>query len=333
MPFVEEAKSALFALPEGDSEAFEALALETFRFQARRNPVYGEYLSHLRVKPERVRSLAEAPYLPIGFFKTRKVVSVERSAFPLTFESSGTTGQTPSRHFLADPDFYRAVARTAFERAYGPLEGWHVLALLPSYLERSGSSLVEMVRFFVGKAASPSGFYLRNTGELRETLRALPQSGKRILLIGVTFALLDMAEEAPLALPPGSVVMETGGMKGRRQEMTREAVHERLSAGFGVPSVHSEYGMTELLSQAYSRGEGLFQAPPWVRASVRETTDPFAEGGRRASGVLKVADLANVESCAFVETQDLGRMAESGVFSVLGRMDAAEIRGCNLMVA
>lgn len=343
-------------VPTVTPASFEALALDIFRYQAAENPVYGQYLRHLGVQPEVVEKPEEIPFLPLEFFKLHTVLSGPVSP-EITFESSGTTGrpsgdQVISRHAVADAAFYRTVSQRIFEQTYGPLRNWVVLALLPSYLERGNSSLVYMVRHFIDQTAQPqSGFFLHNTDELRQILKKSPsgtppatshQAERRplpILLIGVTFALLDLAESGEdwsfLGKIPNFVVMETGGMKGRRREMLREEVHATLTQAFGVPRIHSEYGMTELLSQAYSPGEGVFHLPPTMRVLLRDVNDPFSylrPGGRNTGGI-NVIDLANVDSCAFLETKDLGSYAGPGQFRVLGRFDNSDIRGCNLMLA
>ncbi|MBC7892305.1 MAG: acyl transferase, partial [Sphingobacteriaceae bacterium] len=289
--------------------------------------------------PARVTHYSQVPFLPIEFFKTQRVLS-GTPAVALSFESSGTTGQLPSRHFVADPLFYETLSQRLFEQCYGSLRGYTILALLPSYLERGTSSLVHMVRHFIEQSGTPeSGFFLNNTADLRQQLLKIrdqkPES--RILLIGVTFALLDLADSGDdwsfLGELPRLVVMETGGMKGRRRELLREEVHYILTQAFGVARIHSEYGMTELLSQAYSAGEGIFEVPPSMRILLRDVNDPFAPlppGGR--SGGINIVDLGNVDSCAFVETKDLGDHINENGFRVLGRFDNSDVRGCNLMV-
>lgn len=328
---------------------FGALALDVFRYQAAENGVYRQYLHHLGLRPDAVRHVEEIPFLPLEFFKTHRVLTGPVSP-EITFESSGTTGrpsgsQLTSRHAVADTAFYRTVSQRIFEQAYGPLRNRVVLALLPSYLERGNSSLVYMVRHFIDQTAHPaSGFFLHNTDELRQTLKKRSSGtppaahGPRpILLIGVTFALLDLAESGDdwsfLGKLPNLVVMETGGMKGRRREMLREEVHGVLTRAFGLRRIHSEYGMTELLSQAYSPGEGVFHLPPTMRVLLRDVNDPFSylRPGGRTTGGINIIDLANVDSCAFLETKDLGSHAGPNRFRVLGRFDHSDIRGCNLM--
>ena len=313
------------------------------------------------------------PFMPIGFFKNHTVLTGFRSETPLppdllTFASSGTTGDQTSRHYVPDTELYEAVSTRIFEQTYGPLRNFHILALLPSYLERNNSSLVYMVQRFMEQTGSrQSGFFLHNHHELTERLRYLTQQPdhRNILLIGVTFGLLDWAESEPdltfLGKHPNLIVMETGGMKGRRQELLRDEVHDILTQQLGIQTVHSEYGMTELLSQAYSTGNGVFRPSPTLRLFLRDINDPFLlypdvhngtgerRTGERRTGGINVVDLANLDSCAFIETQDLGQYVDSpdgestrgestrgestqGNFRVIGRFDNSDIRGCNLLV-
>jgi hypothetical protein len=321
-------------------ETFDALALEIFHYQAQNNPVYQAYLTHLKRDIQSISRIEEIPFLPIEFFKTQEVLSGQVVAETI-FESSGTTGQTTSRHLVADPAFYLQIAEQIFERFYGKLHDFQVLALLPSYLERSNSSLVYMVEHFIRQSGSEqSGFYLHNYEELITALRdAMANPAiKKVLLMGVTFGLLDFAELGyDLSFLTNSdklIVMETGGMKGRRKELLREEVHAILTEAFHVNAIHSEYGMTELLSQGYSYGKGVFDLPPSMKILLRDVNDPFSlvpTGGR--SGGINVIDLANIDSCAFIETKDLGTfIPNSQQFSVLGRFDNSDVRGCNLMV-
>ncbi|WP_234735933.1 acyl transferase [Tellurirhabdus bombi] len=341
---------------------FEPLALDIFRYQAVWNPVYRAYLGHLGVQPEQINALDRIPFMPIGFFKQHTVVtrfSDEPLPEPLIFASSGTTGRTTARaqateatsdqvptshHLVPDPDLYNEISQRIFEAQYGPLDRFHILALLPSYLERNNSSLVYMVQRFIEKSDSQkSGFFLQNTDELTAVLQNLAEQpdGRPILLIGVTFALLDWAESATdftfLQKLPDLIVMETGGMKGRRRELLREEVHHILTQRLGISAIHSEYGMTELLSQAYSSGGGIFQASPTLRVLLRDVNDPFYSLPRQAdgrqTGGINVIDLANLDSCSFIETQDLGQYENetADAFRVIGRFDNSDIRGCNLM--
>jgi phenylacetate-coenzyme A ligase PaaK-like adenylate-forming protein len=328
-PFSQIFKSDLLS---GQRGHFEPLALRLFRYQATHNPVYTSYLRHLRREPEEIKTLAEIPFLPVSFFKTHPLVTGDVTP-SVVFESSGTTGQIPSRHYVHDPAFYQKISQTLFEEVYGPLDGWHILALLPSYLERNGASLVYMIDHFIRCTGSPeSGFYLNNQHELAAKLTSLRQSPRKTLLIGVTFALLDLAEAFNGIDLSHVTVMETGGMKGRRTELLREEVHQILKSSFNLPAVHSEYGMTELLSQAYAPAEGEFTVPPTMRILLRDINDPFSINNELRSGGINIIDLANVDSCAFIETQDLGTFTGPDRFRVLGRFDNSDIRGCNLMV-
>lgn len=309
---------------------FESLALEIFRFQAQENAVYRAYLQHLKIQPEQIKSLAEVPFLPIEFFKTREVKSGAWEA-AVVFESSGTGYGVRSRHYVPDTAFYLEGAVKAFEGFYGSLSEYAILALLPSYLEREHSSLVAMVGHFIEKGAGEySGFFLYEQEALLKQLELARQAGKKILLIGVSFALLDLAARG--ADLRGVVVMETGGMKGRRKEMIRPELHARLQQGLQVEKIHSEYGMTELLSQAYAREEGVFECPAWMQVRIRDLNDPFSWLNFGRSGGVNVIDLANVHSCSFIETQDIGICHANGTFEIMGRFDNSEVRGCNLLL-
>jgi len=315
-----------------ESEAqFEALALDVFRFQFHNNRVYGEYCRHLKKNPEQVSGISEIPFLPLSFFKTHKVVSTNLRA-EAVFESSGTTQSTPSKHYVADLELYRRSFLKGFNAFYGPLEDYCILALLPSYLERKGSSLTLMVDGMIHRSGHPhSGFYLNDLKALRERLVQLEEQRTKTLLIGVSFALLDLAERFPMELKH-TIIMETGGMKGRRKEMIREELHQELKKAFRLSRVHSEYGMTELLSQAYSKGDGIFNCPPWMKVSTRDPEDPLHPQSHGRTGGINIIDLANLWSCSFLATQDLGRVHSHGSFEVLGRFDHSDIRGCNLML-
>lgn len=322
-------KERIFSL---DSEAgFEAMALELYRFQFNNNPVYGTYCRHLKKSPERMSGPLDIPFLPLSFFKTHRVVSTQGDP-QVVFESSGTTRTaSPSKHYVGDIGLYKESFIKGFTRFYGPLEDYCILALLPSYLEREGSSLVFMVDEMISRSGHPhSGFYLKDLKGLQSRLIDLEAKGTKTLLIGVSFALLDLAQAHPMTLEH-TVIMETGGMKGRRREMVREELHQILMAAFKVPRVHSEYGMTELLSQAYSKGEGRFACPPWMKVLVRDPEDPLSLQASGRTGGLNIIDLANVGSCSFLATQDLGKVLPDGRFEVLGRFDHSDIRGCNLM--
>lgn len=310
---------------------FEACCLEIFKFQARNCEVYAKYLALVNVNVDSVSRVADIPFLPIEFFKIHNIMSSGKPP-QVVFSSSGTTGSTPSKHNVADVSIYEQSFRTAFEQFYGSPEQLAVLALLPSYSEREGSSLIYMVDDLIRQSKHPmSGYFLYNHEELHSALQQLKASGKKTLLIGVTYALLDFVANHQTDFP-ALLVMETGGMKGRRLEMIREEVHARLCKGFNVPCIHSEYGMTELLSQAYSKGNGLFLCPPWMNVLIRDTNDPFSLLSIGRTGGINVIDLANIYSCAFIATQDLGRVHTDGRFEVLGRFDQSDIRGCNLLV-
>ncbi len=313
------------------NKQFEKTALKVFRFQHEHNVVYRAFCDHLGITAANVRSLHQIPFLPIQFFKTHDVVS-RADEIQQTFTSSGTTGMSTSRHLVTDVALYEQSYRNAFSRFYGNIEDYVILALLPSYLERGGSSLIYMVDDLIQRTRHPdSGFYLNNHDELTQKLLRLDREGNNVILIGVTYALLDLIGKNQFQLRH-TIVMETGGMKGRRREMIREELHAILTDGFGVEQIHSEYGMTELLSQAYSLGHGQFECPDWMRVLVRDTEDALTVLPDGKTGGLNVIDLANLNSCAFIATQDLGRINPNGSFEVLGRFDHSDIRGCNLMV-
>lgn len=316
-----------------DEKQFEDFALELFTFQSIENEIYNAYLKARKVNLSTVTSLQTIPFLPIRFFKDFPVVSGQVSDFSSYYSSSGTTGMITSKHFIWSEDWYLNHAQEIFKSEYGDLSDFHVLALLPAYLERPGSSLVSMAQHFIAQSRSPhSGFYLYNQEELLEKLNFLRNDSKKVLLLGVTFALLDLAESGKEFTPMENlIVMETGGMKGRRKEMIREEVHDILKSFFKVGSIHSEYGMTELMSQAYSKGDGKYTLPKTMRVLLRDVNDPLS-WSTRSQGGINVIDLANFHSCAFLETQDLGRFDENGFLEVLGRFDNSEIRGCNLLV-
>jgi phenylacetate-coenzyme A ligase PaaK-like adenylate-forming protein len=328
-------KSFSKALKSMRAADFEEMALELFHWQALHCPVYATYIQHRALNPGHIRHLEEIPFMPIEFFKYHKVYCEGLGEAEGYFSSSGTTGMQQSKHYFWSLDFYLDHSRRLFEEAYGPLGDFHILALLPAYLERKGSSLIAMVDHFIKLSKSPhSGFYLYEHEELCDKINLLCGDGRKVLLIGVSFALLDLAESnCPLKGCPELLIMETGGMKGRRREMIREELHARLTAAFAVPRIHSEYGMTELMSQAYSSGDGLFSLPHSMRAFVRDSYDPYALLDQGRVGPLNLIDLANFHSCAFIATQDLGRVHADGRVEILGRMDNSDIRGCNLMVS
>ena len=310
---------------------FEKLALDIFRLQVEHNLVYKQFCLYLGKTPANVKVIADIPFLPIAFFKTKKVVSgtLKTEVF---FTSSGTTDSNTSTHEVSNILIYEQSYLTGFEQFYGSVKDFCILALLPSYLERKGSSLVYMVDDLIQKSNHPdSGFYLDEFESLHNKLKRLDAKGSKVLLIGVSFALLDFIEKHPLKLN-NTTILETGGMKGRRKELIREELHHSLKIGFGVDTIHSEYGMTELLSQAYSDGNGIFRTPPWMKVLIRDTEDPLSIQSYGKTGGLNVIDLANVNSCSFVATQDLGKQYADGGFEILGRFDHSDIRGCNLMV-
>ena len=323
-------KQQVFSI--SNEQQFAATALQAFRFQAENCTVYREFITNLKVDVDSVNSIEKIPFLPISFFKSHEVVS-SRDKVQVTFTSSGTTGMINSRHLVTDVSWYEESFRRAFDLFYGNIRDYCVLALLPSYLEREGSSLIYMAEDLVKRSENPdSGFYLYNHDDLFAQLKNQQQTQKPTLLIGVTFALLDFVERYPIDFPE-LIVMETGGMKGRRKEMIREELHQTLCQGFGVSVIHSEYGMTELLSQAYSNGNGIFNCPPWMKIITRDTNDPMTLLDNDKTGGINVIDLANINSCSFIATQDLGRIYNNGSFEVLGRFDNSDIRGCNLLIA
>jgi len=313
-----------------NEENFEDIALSLFHFQAKNNPVYNQYLRHLKTNVEDITTLNKIPFLPIGFFKTHQVKTGEWLP-QVEFTSSGTTGMATSHHSVNDLAYYLNLSEHIFKQFYGPADQFHFLALLPSYLERTGSSLIAMLDHLIKQSKSPhSGFYLHHKIDLIEKLNTLKNGDRKVILWGVSFALLDLAEAYELDLS-NCIVIETGGMKGRRKEWIREELHFFLTKRFNISTVHSEYGMTELMSQAYSKGEGYYQLPPWMKMLVRDINDPFSFVSNKVGGI-NVIDLANFHSCAFIETQDLGRIDQNGSFEVLGRFDNSDVRGCNLLV-
>jgi hypothetical protein len=305
----------------------DELILDCFKFQFANCPVYRQYVELLGVE---VSSVEEIPFLPVRFFKTRKVYAANREP-ETVFTSSGTSGMEVSRHFVVDVSVYKRSYTAGFRYFFGDISGYAVLALLPSYLERQGSSLVTMVQGFIEDSGNPlSGFFLNNHNELYNTLQVLKKNRQPTLLIGVSFALLDFLEKFIVDFPE-LMVMETGGMKGRRKEITREELHSIVCSGFGVDRVYSEYGMTELLSQAYSKGNGIYRTPPWMKIVIRDPKDPFRKVPNETAGGVNIIDLANIYSCSFIETQDLGLKHSDKSFEIIGRFDESDIRGCNLM--
>ncbi|MFD0941927.1 LuxE/PaaK family acyltransferase [Pedobacter boryungensis] len=311
--------------------AFNEVALRVFQYQEKNCEVYHNYLHHLKIDLSSINNYRKIPFLPISFFKTHAVSSSKLNP-EIIFSSSGTTGQITSKHLVSDVNIYKQSFKRAFEQFYGNPKEICILALLPSYLEREGSSLIYMVDDLLKQSEhTQSGYFLHNLDQLFATLSELKESGQKTILIGVTYALLDFVEQFKIDFPE-LIVMETGGMKGKRKEMVREELHEVLYEGFGVNHIHSEYGMTELLSQAYSYGQGIFNCPPWMKILLRDTSDPLSLIENKQSGGINVIDLANINSCSFIATQDLGKFHPDESFEVLGRFDNADIRGCNLLV-
>ncbi len=314
-----------------NQEEFKQVALNVFKHQFKNNKVYRSFCDLLYVHPSSINQVEEIPFLPIQFFKSKKILS-SLEEVQETFTSSGTTGSITSKHFVTDINLYKESYLNGFSHFYGNIEDYVVLALLPNYLERKGSSLVFMVDDLIQKSKnSESGFYLNNIDELAKKLTELDKKGQKVLLIGVSFALLDLIETAQFKLK-NTIIMETGGMKGRRKELVREELHQILQNGFGVSEIHSEYGMTELLSQGYSNGNGVFDTPPWMKILTRDTEDALTIQQIGKTGGINVIDLANYNSCSFIATQDLGKVHKNGTFEVIGRFDNSDIRGCNLMV-
>ncbi|MCV6628965.1 MAG: acyl transferase [Flavobacteriaceae bacterium] len=322
-------KEAVFSIQ--DTATFEHCAMQTFGYQYTNNMVYRRFCDYLKRNPSNVNKLEQLPFLPIDFFKQMEIKSTPKQSTHI-FTSSGTTASKVSKHFISDIGWYQESFRLAFEQFYGDIESWVVLALLPSYLEREGSSLIYMVEDLIKRTnREESGFYLNDFSALHLQLKALEKAGQKTLLLGVSFALLDFASQYPMQLQH-TLVMETGGMKGRREELTRAQLHAELQKGLGLQKIHSEYGMTELLSQAYSKGDGIFEKPPWMQVYIRQTEDPLSYVPHGKTGGINIIDLANVQSCSFIATQDLGRKTNTDSFEVLGRFDHSDVRGCNLMV-
>lgn len=330
IPKGKELEQKVFAL--SNAKEFASIVWDLYQFQFYNNPVYHDYCKITGKTPETVKTILEIPFLPISFFKTHKVESTDFDP-ELIFKSSGTTGASTSTHFVKKAKLYERSFFEGFKRSYGDVRDYCIIGLLPSYLERGNSSLVYMVDQLIrASGCKESGFYLYDFKKLDANLRMLEASGRKTILIGVTYALLDFSEHYPQQLKH-TILMETGGMKGRGREMTRAELYEALRKAFGVSHVHSEYGMTELLSQAYGI-DGKFQTPPWMKILLRDETDPFLiyEPGLPASGAINIIDFANIYSCSFIATDDIGRNDPGRGFEVLGRMDHSDIRGCSLMV-
>jgi len=309
---------------------FEHLALEIFHFQYQQNELYKLYVDALKVNVQKIRTINQIPFLPISFFKTHEIKTSSFDA-EIIFESSGTTQTINSKHHVKNGSFYKQSFIKGFEKFYGKIENWCIIGLLPSYLERKNSSLIAMVDELIKLSNHPkSGFYLYEHERLYETLKQLENEGQQTMLIGVTFALLDFAEKYQLQLK-NTIAMETGGMKGRREELTRLETHDFLKKRLGVNVIHSEYGMTELLSQAYSKGDGKFECVPWMKTLVRNEDDPF-DVREQGSGIINIIDLANIYSCSFIATDDVGNIFDDGTFEISGRLDNSDLRGCSLLV-
>lgn len=315
-----------------NEQNFEEISFEIFSFQYKNNRIYQEFCDFLKKTPKNVSVLEKIPFIPVEFFKNHPIFC--GNTMPETiFTSSGTTSEAVSKHFVKEISVYEESFRRGFEFFYQNPQNYTILALLPSYLEREGSSLIYMVEDLIKASGKKhSGFYLHNTEQLAKTLKELDEAGEKILLIGVSFALLDLVEKHQFNLK-NTIVMETGGMKGRRKELIRSELHKILTEGFGTKKIHSEYGMTELLSQGYSFGNGIFKSVPWLKILIRETQDPFSFCKNGKIGGVNLIDLANIYSCSFLQTQDLGKKIDNHSFEILGRFDASDIRGCNLMVS
>jgi len=312
-----------------DKAIFESLALELFHYQMENNPIYAPYAA-LILKGKIPANIYEIPFLPIEFFKQEQIICQGKGVEEV-FLSSGTTGEQ-SKHLVADLSIYKKSYLRAFQQFYGDINDYCILALLPSYQEKEGSSLIYMVDDLIKKSGHPkSGFYLNDLTKLSSTIKELENKGQKTILFGVTYALLDLATQHPQHLKH-TLIMETGGMKGKRKELLKEEIHQLLEEAFLTKNIHSEYGMTELLSQSYSKGKNIFKSPPWMKILVRDVNDPLSIMGDNKKGGINVIDLANIHSCPFVATQDLGCTFEDGTFSVLGRFSNADVRGCNLLI-
>jgi len=313
-------------------EEFLRIALELFNFQYINNPVYRRWTDLLKIPPESVQSLEQLPFLPVEFFKSHQVISTPVNAKTVRFTSSATTSQIPATHFVNDVSFYEESFLKCFNFFYGSPEDYCILALLPNYLQRQGSSLVYMCAELIRRSNHRhSGFFLDNVDDLLLSIEQLNSSHQKVVLIGVSYALMDLCDRN-VALNKNFTVMETGGMKGTRKELLKPELHDYLKNGFQVTSIHSEYGMTELLSQGYSTGNGEFRFPSWVKPLVREVDDPLKMRYDHRTGGINMIDLANINSCSFIATKDLGRITENGTLELMGRYDNSDVRGCNLMV-
>ncbi len=314
-----------------DREQFKNLALEIFNFQARHCLPYSEFISLLGINYQDISSIEKVPFLPVSLFKSRKIISRE-DKHEAIFTSSATTGVVPAKHYIVDLNLYIQSFTNAFRLFLGEPSHFTILALLPSYLEREGSSLIYMVeRLIKDSGKDGSGFYLYNHEELFFKLKELKERGERTILIGVSFALLDFVQSHQIQFPE-LIVIETGGMKGRGREISRDELHLVLKEGFGIETVWSEYGMAELLSQAWSTGNGIFRTPPWMDILIRDLSNPFKPARKGYRGGINIIDLANINSCSFIETQDMGIEESKDSFRVLGRIESSELRGCNILL-
>ena len=310
---------------------FGDISLQIFKYQSVNCKVYANYLNYLNIDPRSIYKVSQIPFLPIQFFKKNKIISSKKNP-EVIFSSSGTTKNGRSKHYITDINTYKISFTKCFELFYGDIRDYTILALLPNYLEQKGSSLIFMVDELIQKSGnSSSGFYLNDLENLACKIDKLNEKKEKVILIGVSYALLDLVSKYNFNLN-STIVMETGGMKGRRKEMIRKELHDILIRGFGVKKIHSEYGMTELLSQAYSKGNGLFRTPPWMKVITRDPEDPLTLLPNLKTGGLNIIDLANINSCSFIATQDLGKTNSNGTFEILGRLEDSDIRGCNLMV-
>jgi len=310
---------------------FDRAAFDIFRYQYEQNLVYHNYVNALGVKPDSVKTISNIPFLPISFFKSHEIICEDRTKYDKVFLSSTTTSGKPSRHFVKNINIYEESFRKAFAYFYGDIKEYCVLALLPSYLERNGSSLVYMAEDMIKQSGhQQSGFYIHDYDKLVAALKELENKKQKIILLGVTYALLKLAEEYAMPLKH-TIIMETGGMKGQRKELPKQEVHEILKKAFQVNDIHSEYGMTELLSQGYSKGKGVFNCPAWMKIGVRDLYDPMNVNMQEGKGAVNIIDLANINSCSFIATDDMGLLHMDGNFEISGRIDYSDIRGCNLM--
>ena len=312
-----------------DKATFELLALELFHYQMENNPIYAPYAA-LILKGKIPANIYEIPFLPIDFFKQEQIICQGKGVEEV-FLSSGTTGRQ-SKHLVSELSLYEKSYRKTFQQFYGDINNYCILALLPNYQQGEGSSLIYMVNDLITTSEHPkSGFYLNNLAELSKTIKELEGKGQKVMLFGVTYALLDLAAQYPQHLQH-TIIMETGGMKGKRKELLKEEIHQLLQKAFLTKNIHSEYGMTELLSQGYSQGKNIFNSPPWMKILIRDVNDPLSIIGNNKTGGINVIDLANIYSCPFIATQDLGKQFDNNSFSVLGRFDNSDVRGCNLLV-